>query len=185
MSGRGAMWKLISGACMRVRIAIVLWFVLFTGAYASEPAPEPLQTLKPRVEMLTAKGWQAIRVFFLVSGREGGYRVLMDPMPEGSATEEQKIYAELYVAAHLTKGVSEIVCTHRSTQSLCGARFDPAWRVEPKTVKPTIESLVAWTNETESALVPLWSGLCKLAKANGAEAARRPGGPILPLCPPE
>jgi hypothetical protein len=171
---------------MRVFIAVALWFTLSASAYAGAPdaAPEPLQTLKPRLDMLTAKGWQAIRVFFLVSRQEGGYRVLMDPMPAGTATEEQKLYAELYVAAHLTKGISELVCTHRSTQSLCGARFDPAWRVEPKTVKPTLESLVAWTNETESALVPLWSGLCQLAKANGVEA-RQPGGPILPLCPPE
>ncbi|NOT42116.1 MAG: hypothetical protein HOP13_16695 [Alphaproteobacteria bacterium] len=167
-----------------VLVAVALWAIHSACAYSSAPAPVPLQALKPRIDMLTTKGWQAIRVFFLVSRQEGGYRVLMDPMPAGTATDEQKMYAELYVVAGLTKGISELVCTHRSTQSLCGARFDPAWRVEPKTVKPTLESLVAWTNETESALVPLWSGLCQLAKANGVEA-RRPGGPISPLCPPE
>ncbi len=167
---------------MRVLIADALWLTLSAGAHASAPAPEPLQTLKPRIDVLTAKGWQAIRVFFLVSRQEGGYRVLMDPMPAGSATEEQKVYVDLYVAAGLTKGISELVCTHRSTKSLCGARFDPTWRVEPKTATPTITSLVAWTNETESALLPLWSGLCKLAKENGVEE-RRPGGPISPLCP--
>lgn len=178
------MMKSIAWVTMRVLLAVALWFVVSAGAYAGASEAEALATLKPRIEMLTAKGWQALRVFFLVSRQEGGYRVLMDPLPAGTATDEQKMYAELYAVAGMTKGISELVCSHRSTQSLCGARFDPAWRVEPKTVKPTFASLVAWTNETESALVPLWSGLCRLAKANGVET-RRPAGPIEPLCPPE
>jgi hypothetical protein len=140
------------------------------GAVASD-----LSKLKSRIQILRIKGFQAIGGFFTVTGKKGGYRVLLPPT-DASSTEVQLIYANLYVAADLIKGASELVCTDGATRALCGPPFAPQWRVEPKHANPNAASLVAWTQETEAALEPLWTALCKLA----VEKTGKPDFCVLP-----
>jgi hypothetical protein len=137
-------------------------FSIAAPASSDGDVASDLPNLKSRIQILRIKGFQTIGNFFTVTGKKGGYRTLFPPT-DASSTEVQRIYANLYVAVDLTKGASELVCTDDATRALCGPPFAPQWRVEPKDANPTTASLIAWTQETEAALEPLWTALCKLA----------------------
>jgi hypothetical protein len=152
--------KRIAAACFVV-LALTP-FSIATPVSSDGAVASDLSALKTRIQILRIKGFQAIGAFFTVTGKKGGYRALFPPT-DASSTEVQLIYANLYVAAGLTNGTSELVCTNDATRVLCGPPFAPQWRVEPKDANPTAASLAAWTQETEAALEPLWTALCKLA----------------------
>jgi hypothetical protein len=138
----------------------------FSGAVA-EPdngitTADNLADLKSRIRILRGKGLESLSAFFEVTGQKGGYRVLFQPFDK-PPTEAQKVFVDLYVAASFVKGSSDLVCSYSATQNLCGGKFHPSWLIEPKDADPTAETLAAWVVETEVAIEPLWTGLCKLA----------------------
>jgi hypothetical protein len=148
-------------------VALVFAFSQFS-VIAAEPnqsvvVADSLADLKSRIRILRGKGAKSILAFYEVTGEKGGYRVLFNSSNGRPATEVQTVFVDLYVAANFAKGASELVCTHKATQSLCTRKFDPEWLVEPKNANPTVQLLAAWTQETEGVVEPLWVGLCGLA----------------------
>jgi hypothetical protein len=124
-----------------------------------------LDELNTRSDRLQVKAVQSINAFNAVTGKRLMCTVI-DPSSKRPETDLLIAYRKLYFAAGFTRGVSEIVCADSATRHLCKPKFDPKWLVYPKDADPTPELLAEWVLETETALEPLWSGLCELAVSN-------------------
>ena len=86
-------------------------------------------------------------------------------------THIRDAFVNLLDVASATNRVSKRVCETESTRALCLPVFEPAWFKAPLSVKPTMQALETWTDETEAALNPLWTALCHHA---ARQAGRKP-----------
>lgn len=146
-----------------------------TAAHNERAARTPsLGDLKLRVRLLQIKSLETYgAISALIQPRQYRYTVV-SPGHKGDMSEQTRLFQELYLSATKTGNMMTFVCTDDAVRSLCGPKFDPAWRSDPASLEPTTEALASWVGETEAALDPFWRDVCALALARTQNAALCP-----------
>jgi hypothetical protein len=184
-------WR--DGRLRRARwMLLPLYFVVVLASANAAPAPDSgIQALQARILTLATTATNAEAAFIEATSDCTNVALIVDNAHEPAEDlkcaivvemTDQAIdaktpkhirdaFVDLLAVASTTNRVSKRVCETEATRALCLPVFEPAWFKAPLSVKPNMQALETWTDETEAALNPLWTALCQHA---ASKAGRKP-----------